>query len=160
MEFYAGIKNSRKARIYSTLLLSRRLCFVVVIILFGFIGRTPIFSIMLTIQFLYWLSLILIKPFDVVKDNIIEIANETFYMIFVCFMIHCENESKWTTVITYTFLYMMTLNTVIVCIISLSKSTSITFYSIFHILTHKTMSKKIMIPNKISPSPKTHSNGN
>lgn len=88
MEFYAGIKDSRKARIYTTLLLSRRLCFVVTIILFGFIGRTPIFSIMLTIQFLYWLCLILVKPFEVLKDNIIEIANETFYMAFVCLMVY------------------------------------------------------------------------
>lgn len=39
MEFYADIKESKWARFYSPVLLIRRLAFVVVIIVLGFVGR-------------------------------------------------------------------------------------------------------------------------
>lgn len=79
IEYYADVKNHRWARIYTTLLLTRRLLFVIVIILLGFIGGRRVLTILLVVQVLYWIALVILRPFDEVKNNLVEITNETFY---------------------------------------------------------------------------------
>jgi hypothetical protein len=76
MEYYANIRQNKWARIYTSALLSRRLLFIIIILLFTFFHRNTIFGILLGIQMLYLIQLLIIRPFEELENNIVEITNE------------------------------------------------------------------------------------
>lgn len=90
MEFFADLRNAKIARLYMTLLLSRRILFVILIIFFPSAPRELTYTIILGIlhnlpylvsQFLYISALLVMRPFDTNMNNIIEIVNELFLFI-------------------------------------------------------------------------------
>ena len=119
MEFFADIKEHRWARMYTALLLTRRLLFVVVIITLSFIGRQAVFITLLVIQIGYWVVMLVLRPFRSVQSNLVELTNETFFCVFVALMLALSSEKSWTDGMTKLFLSLMTANTIIVAIITI-----------------------------------------
>lgn len=87
MEYFADIRNWSVARLYTALLLSRRLIFVSLIIFLPDAPREVIYStllgnpkrfIILAIQAGYIVSLIILRPFENLTNNLIDIVNEFF----------------------------------------------------------------------------------
>jgi hypothetical protein len=76
MEYYADIRQNKWARIYTSVLLSRRLLFIIIILLFTFFHRNTIFGILLGIQVLYFIQLLIIRPFEEIENNLVELTNE------------------------------------------------------------------------------------
>lgn len=121
MEFYADVKNKRWARLYTALLLARRFLFVIAIIFLAVAGTQWIFGVLLGTQIVYWVALVVLRPFEEAKNNLVEITNETFYFVFIVLMLFLTSEEKWTESMTKLFLGLMTANTLIVTLISFGK---------------------------------------
>jgi hypothetical protein len=127
MEFYADIRESKWARCYTSVLLTRRLLIILMVLLMTFINRNIIFSLILGIQLIYFSLLVTVRPFGELENNVIEITNETFLTTFIWLMLNWNKSSRWTSTITTTFISLITANSLIITIISLSKS----FFLIF-----------------------------
>jgi hypothetical protein len=120
MEYYADIRESKWARCYISALLTRRLIFIVVILLFTFIKRDGIFGILLAVEFFYLLQLLVIRPFKEFEKNIVETVNEVFYITFISLMLYLDDDAKWTETMTAFFVSLITANSLVITIILLS----------------------------------------
>jgi hypothetical protein len=131
MEYYADIRESKWARCYTSALLTRRLMFVIVILLWGFFGKDVILIILLTIQVIYTAQLLIIRPFLELENNIVEIVNEMFYCAFVGLMLYIDGEEMWTSEMTHLFLGLITLNSLVITAIMLGNLLLITIVFFF-----------------------------
>jgi hypothetical protein len=120
MEYYADIRDSKWARCYTSALLTRRLIFIVVILLFRFLNRDCIFGILLAVQFFYLLQLLVIRPFKELENNIVETVNEVFYITFISLMLYLDGDAMWTETMTAFFVSLITANSLVITIILLS----------------------------------------
>lgn len=87
MEYYADVRTSHWARCYTSLLLTRRLVFVVIVLLVNFISSEFVFSLLLGIQLLYLGVLLMIRPFEEIENNLVELTNEMFFLVFIVLML-------------------------------------------------------------------------
>jgi hypothetical protein len=120
MEYYVDIRESKWARCYTSALLTRRLIFIVVILLFTFLNRDCIFGILLAVQFFYLLQLLIIRPFKELENNIVETVNEVFYITFISLMLYLDGDAMWTETMTILFVSLITANSLVITIILLS----------------------------------------
>ena len=82
---FNGVSPNIKSRLYIAILQIRRAVFVTLLITIGPISSVLIISILVGLQIIYLLFLILIRPFELVKCNIIEIMNEMYFFYNACF---------------------------------------------------------------------------
>ena len=87
MEFIADLRNAKAARIYMAVLLIRRIVFVILVIFLIESPREFIYIVIISnflipniiaSQLSYILTLIFIRPFENIVNNIIEMVNELF----------------------------------------------------------------------------------
>lgn len=128
MEFFAGLKDSKWARFYTPALLIRRLFFVIIIILLGFVGRNFVLGLMLVFQLIYTIALALVRPFEDMEQNIVELVNEGFFFLLICIFLGLEGEEKWNDSATKGYIALMTVNNLLVLLVVISK---------YLLLTHK-----------------------
>ena len=119
MEFYADIKDNKWARLYTPLLLTRRLLFIIIVLLCGSIGRDAVFSTLLFIQVLYFAVMIKLRPFEELESNIVELTNEAFYLVFVTLMLALDGESMWEGTMTTLFVSLITANSLVLLLINM-----------------------------------------
>ena len=82
-EFFSGLKEDKKSRFYLTLLLMRRVAFILLIILLSSILSRVIIGILLAIQLVYLGCIVYLRPYKETKGNIIEIFNEIYFTSFI-----------------------------------------------------------------------------
>ena len=126
MEMYADLKPQKWARAYTPLLLARRaaFCFLVVILRSG--GRHFVFAMFLLIQIPYIIYFLLIRPFELLQVNLIELVNEAYFLVFiVIFWALGGDESLWDDTVDRILLVLLSFNTIIVFGISMSKSNNL-----------------------------------
>jgi cysteine-rich repeat protein len=84
ISFYSYQKKNKWARMFTSALLVRRALFwIIVISLLGRDSKTLVFCLLLFIQVIYLGQLAIIRPFEPLKVNLVEIINEVFILIFI-----------------------------------------------------------------------------
>ena len=93
MEFLADLRNAKVARIYMSVLLIRRIVFVILVIfliesprefIYIVIISKPLFDFtVLASQLTYLITIITIRPFESAINNIIEVVNELFLVVII-----------------------------------------------------------------------------
>mmetsp|Transcript_35 Transcript_35/g.34 ORF Transcript_35/g.34 Transcript_35/m.34 type:complete len:214 (+) Transcript_35:1734-2375(+) len=120
-ELFVGLKLSKKARAYVILLNARRLLFVTVLVVLNFSAIRTITEISIIvmglIQMIYAVSLVIIRPFAWFKDSMIELTNEVFFSLFLFSLMYFNTEGRWTDFATHIYLWMLSANNIIVCLI-------------------------------------------
>ena len=109
-EIFYGLKVQRKARLYLPILLTRRAIFVILLMTLISIESWILISILSFIQLFYFVFIIILRPFESIKDNIIEISNEIFYCILLWFLIFWNSEENWSPKITEVYIWIITSN--------------------------------------------------
>ena len=95
-EFFADLKPKKIVRIYTPLLMAKRMLFVIIILILQSFGKNLTFSIMFIFQVPYTIYLLIIRPFEAGTDNFIEVMNETFYIVFIVLFWSLDSEKSWT----------------------------------------------------------------
>jgi hypothetical protein len=121
MEYYAGIKESKWARFYTPILLTRRLLFVVVILLLQFSGKDTTFIFLIVIQAAYIGQLVILRPFRQIENNIVEVSNEAFYVGYLIMIFVLDGESMWSDQMSKIFVFCITANNFAIALVMLSK---------------------------------------
>ena len=109
-ELYAGLRNTTWARVYLTFQLMRRILFVVLLITLAQVSSSAITWTISSLQIIYLIMLLILRPFEGLNDNIIEIINEVFFSYFLCWLLHFNSEDIWSSTTTdiYSYYYLNT----------------------------------------------------
>ena len=120
-EFFRGLKNIRKSRTYIPILLIRRLVYVAFLITLVSVPSRPLIGILSTIQIFYLSWIIIIRPYEETKGNIIEILNEFYFTFLLTVLIFFNTKEDWNSTVISTYVWIMTSNTIAVFAIVLGK---------------------------------------
>jgi len=93
-ELFKDLRMSHLAKLYHVYFLFRRIFMVMIIVLLESIDSEVRLTIFTSFQLFSLIFIIIFRPFDDVKDNIIEIINEASYLI-LCFMMVAINRNKF-----------------------------------------------------------------
>ncbi|CAI2363645.1 unnamed protein product [Moneuplotes crassus] len=113
-ELVAGLKDSKAARLFTTLLLLRRFVFCVWLIMFSFTGYYYLVPGMLLVQVLYTSYMIVVRSFKEPANNVIECLNEIFYVLIVAYLMKYNTKHAWTSMSTKIYIYILMLNNIVV----------------------------------------------
>ena len=93
-----GMKPRWICRSYSTVFLLRRILFcAIVFFLEDKIEMIKRISLFVTIQILYLVYLIILRPLESFKENFSDLINEILYTYFATFLLYFNTEARWNT---------------------------------------------------------------
>ena len=121
-EFFRWLQFEGKHKFYTTVLLLRRLVFIVLLITLVSISSRVLVAILSFIQVGYVIYLSYIRPYKNSKENLIEILNEFYFLFLIVYLIAINIESEWSTLKENIYLYVLVSNTLVVFIIVLGKA--------------------------------------
>ena len=120
-ELFSGVRMEKKSKIYVAVQLIRRAIFVTLLITLVSIKSWILISILSIIQLCYTIYVIIQRPFNFVKENVIEIVNEIYFFVLLTGLIHFNLEEDWNFTYTRVYMWAITSNTLVIMIIILSK---------------------------------------
>ena len=121
-EFFTGLKQQKEARIYVSVQLIRRVYFVVLLVIFPTVlDIWPMILMLITPQLMYLLLFIYIRPFEEIKGNVIEIANEIIFLYLLFNHFFLNSEDKWNSASTALYSSIIVVNILIIFLIVLCK---------------------------------------
>ena len=120
-EFFRGLQQSKKHKFYTTLLLLRRLWFIILLITWIWIPSRILCIILAIIQILYIAILFYLRPYDCMRGNLIEIFNEIYFEFLILFLAIINTEDEWSFAKTNAYMWVLASNTFVVLIIVLGK---------------------------------------
>ncbi|CAI2359943.1 unnamed protein product [Moneuplotes crassus] len=150
-EFTAGLKDSKAARVFTTLLLLRRLVFCTWLIIFSFTGYYYLVPGMLLAQILYTVFIIFVRPFKENMNNLIECLNEIFFVLIVAYLMKYNTKKAWTPMATRCYVYLLILNNLLISFIISAIGITQLCYKLCHKNKPPTSTIPQIIPPKISP---------
>ena len=121
-EFFRGLQFDGKHKFYITVLLLRRLVFIVLLITWVSISSRALIVILSLIQLGYVVYLSCIRPYKNLKENLIEILNEFYFLFLITYLIAINTESEWSTLKENIYLYVLVSNTLVTFMIVLGKA--------------------------------------
>jgi len=104
---FSGIKPTRTHRLHSLIFFVKRFLICSVIFLLEDIGVELKLLLLLVIQLCSLLWSVVLRSYQGVKDQIIEIMNETLFTILIIWVIFQEEVSDWTKISTYCFIFLI-----------------------------------------------------
>ena len=120
-ELYSGIRNAKASMLYSTFLLTRRLIFVILLVYGETFSNIILIYPMIILQIAYLVQLLIVRPFKEVKNNIIEITNEWFYLLLILLLSYYNTKERWKSVMENAYLWIILGNSIVIIIIMISK---------------------------------------
>ena len=105
-QFYDGLKPKFVNRSYSIIMILRRIGFIY-IALFSQIDAVFTVLNLFIIQFIYLIIMIVLRSYNKIKDNIIDIINETVYIICISLLFHFNKASDWNQTVESVFIYLL-----------------------------------------------------
>lgn len=120
-ELFSGIKPNKLARGYYSMFLLRRLLFVLVIFSYFGIGAKIKIILIMALQMVYLCYVIVARPFIKIKDNIIDILNESCLTGLILLLLIRVNDTNWLESIRISYWAILIGSSIILVIISLGK---------------------------------------
>ena len=120
-EFITGIKNNKYARAYSFLALIRRTLLISWLILFNWLESYILSYGLLGVQVCYLICLVIIRPFDRVENNLIEIVNEIIYSLMIWMLVKYNTEEEWKPLTGTIFTGIIMSNSLMITLIMFGK---------------------------------------
>ena len=120
-EFFNGIALKSSAKLYSTLFLLRRMTLVSLLIFGSSLNNIYLVAPMIVCQTVYLILVVAIRPFKEVKNNVIEISNEWFYLILVSILAYYNETSRWSQSIQSVYLGIIIMNSVTIISVLICK---------------------------------------
>ena len=120
-EFYSLYRDEPRYRVCSPIELWRRFLIIWVVIFLNRFNRDFCFILIYTFQCLYTLFIILRRPYKNLKDSVVEIINQVFYIVLICFLWIFRNEEQWTKVRVHAFVWTLSANTFMLTLLNFGK---------------------------------------
>ncbi|CAI2379798.1 unnamed protein product [Moneuplotes crassus] len=116
-EFFSGVRLNKYARLYSFLRCFRKLFIILWLLICSFLDSWILCVGFLVLQLSYFIIIILLKPFDRVENNIIEMINEVIFTLLIGICIIFDQDQEWTSLPTNLFNYTILSNSIIITLV-------------------------------------------
>jgi hypothetical protein len=106
-EFFSGLKPTRAAQLYFSTFILRRFLSVFIIVpgeLMSLFARVVLFAGIHAGVFVFTIA---VRPFQRVKDNIIEAINDLSFGVLTCMLVYYNSEEAWNYTVANTVIYSM-----------------------------------------------------
>ena len=123
-EFFAELKSNKKHRLFSPVMLLRRALFVSVLLVFDSTFPEWLLIVLFIFQLVYTGHLIILRPFEEVKANMIEVLNEIYLLIFYATLIFVKSKDDWTSAKILAFILVISSNGMIILLVVICKCKS------------------------------------
>ena len=120
-EIFRGVKMMKRSKLYVSILLMRKVIFVMLLITLQSIQSWILVIILGILQIWYLIHIIILRPFEEKRNNIIEITNEIFFSILLNSLIFLNSESVWSSTIIDIYMWIIMSNTITIFIIIICK---------------------------------------
>lgn len=120
-ELLNAIKPTKFARFYYPIFCIRRILFVVILLSYEDLDSKVKLILFNIVQFAHVIYIIACRPFIRFKDNLGEIVNEGFYLLFTGFLAVKIGSKSWSSMQTDLYMYAIITNAVVFVIISIGK---------------------------------------
>ena len=94
-QLFNGVSSNKKSRLYVALLQLRRAIFITLLITVEPVSSIVVISILVGLQVIYLFLLMIIRPFELVKCNMIEILNEMYFLTILASLLKYNNITNW-----------------------------------------------------------------
>ena len=137
-ELFRGIKADRMSRLFSFFQLTRKVIFVILLVMCTFIGTETMKSILIVCQIFYLILLWKLLPFVDKVGNLIEIINESVFLILLIVIFFIKSKDDWNTSLTDIYSWIILGNIITIIFFISCKAYQITFIGdLFSILKSK-----------------------
>ena len=116
-----GMKPKWICRSYSFVFLIRRTVFGAILFFLDFVEAIHRVIILTSIQWVYMMYIMILRPHDSIKENLIDIINEVLYLYFLGFLLHFNTENNWNDTTTETYFWILMANNFILIFITAGK---------------------------------------
>ena len=118
-QLFDSIKESNISRTFIIKYLFQRILFWLMAALWNPSNTYPKIGVYSLIQLIFFLYTVILRPFNNIKDNLLEIVNEVHYVVLTSSLLFLNYESNWSQVKEIVYLAIIFSNNIIVCLISL-----------------------------------------
>ena len=94
-QLFSEVSLNKKSRIFVWLLQIRRAVFVILLITIGPEFSIIAISILVGLQLIYFILLVVIRPYKEVNCNAIEIINELYFLVILASLLKYNNAADW-----------------------------------------------------------------
>ena len=122
-EIFGGLKDRWICRSYLLLNFGRRAFFIIISVF----GSSQIIGIIVpfnVIQVLYFVAILWIRPLEAKTDTLIDLSNEWFFTVLSLLIIYYNEEPRWNSKISSTFIWSIFANTFMTTVILFGKINS------------------------------------
>ena len=122
-ELLNGINDKSLSRLYWLFFLLRRAILIIILVSGSSFTNTLIVWLTFIIQILYTALIIFTRPFKEIKNNLIKIINELFYILLVCLLFYYNSSSRWEETIQNAYFWIIIWNMMVIVFISIGRFT-------------------------------------
>ena len=119
IEYFAGLKDKTICRLYILIFLIQRVLSTVIAIMLASLGLTIKIILLSLTQTGWTIFLLIIRPYQLHKDNICELINQLNVTFFSWMMIHYNTEESWNEVVNWISIGILILCSIIIVLILL-----------------------------------------
>ena len=120
-EFFNGLKMQRRFKLHAFILMLRRIVFVTLLLTCNSVASRLLIGVLAFLQLIYLAYVCFMRPFWQIKDNLIEIVNEIYFLLLLSALIYLNEESYWSSSATLIYMWSISSNTMVVFLITISK---------------------------------------
>ena len=134
IQWFSGLKENKISRLYTVLFFMRRQLFWVLILLFQDLSMILKVSVYSSIQFVYFVVLCFLRPFEKTKDMITDWINEMIYFVLCILLTYFNTENTWSSVVQNIYIWIIISNNLVLFafeFLSCFKCKSKNFFNIF-----------------------------
>ena len=99
----------------------RRIIFSLLLIIFSFSSLFVQLSIMIVVQITYTINLIIQRPFEDTKDNVVEIINEIYFWFYISYLFKFNTIVDWSSASTGVYIWTIFSSSVLIMCVGLGK---------------------------------------
>ena len=120
-EFFNGLKMQRRFKLHAFMLMLRRIMFVVLLLTWDSVTSRLLIGVLAFLQLIYLAYVWFMRPFWQIKDNLIEIINEIYFLLLLSALIYLNVESYWSSTTTSIYMWSISSNNMTIFLITISK---------------------------------------
>ena len=120
-EIFSGVKMMKSSKLYVSILLMRRAIFVILIITLQSIQSWILITMLGLLQIWYLIYIVILRPFEENRNNIIEIVNEIFFCILLNSLILLNSENVWNSTLIEIYMWIIISNSLTIFVVIVCK---------------------------------------
>ena len=106
-ELFSGLKMDKRFKFYVVILVFRRSIFVVLLLTWVSVASRLLIGVLTFLQLIYLSYVCYLRPFKKLKDNLIEIMNETYFMLLLSALIYFNTKSNWSSIAITIYMWVI-----------------------------------------------------